>query len=219
MIDNANKIFTQVGIRFEFAAEPESVGTTNDWNLIRTIPVTNASGRVTWHNTTQFTNLVANYSARDCVKVYFLGALQGEKVNARKTQSGILVTRMAKDTTLAHELGHAVGLGDCYWYSKRQDRPLVFLSDLNDTVDHAFFLFTEKDWGLESGRGFYEKSDTRRVVMSRMLMHGVGMGERADIPNGVVFSLRRNAYYPQQTFYPRVGADHIVPNNSEVLSK
>jgi hypothetical protein len=126
---------------------------------------------------------------------------------------------MAKDTTLAHELGHAVGLGDCYWYSKRQNRPLVTLPDLNDTVGHAFFLFTENDWGLESGRGFYEKSDTRRVVMSRMLMHGVSMGERADIPNGVVFSLRRNAYSPQQTFYPRVGADHIAPNNSEVHSK
>ena len=75
------------------------------------------------------------------------------------------------------------------------------------------------NWGLESGHGFYEKSDTRRVVMSRMLMHGVSMGEKADIPNGVVFSLRRNAYSPQQTFYPHVGADHIAPNNSEVLSK
>ncbi len=219
MLDAANEIFAQVGIRFELAAEPESVGTTNDWNLIRTMPVTNASGRVTWHNTAQFTNLVANYTARDCVKVYFLGALKGENVNARKTSSGILLTRMAKDTTLAHELGHAVGLDDCYWYSKHQDRPLVFLSNLNDTVDHAFFLFTENDWGLESGRGFYEKSDTRRGVMSRMLMHGVRMGERADIPNGVVFSLRRNAYSPQQTFYPRVGANHIAPNNLEVHSK
>ena len=219
MIDTANEIFAQVGIRFELAAEPESVGTTNDWYLPQAVPITNANGRVVLQDTAQFTNLVANYTARDCVKVYFLGALKGENANALKTPSGILVTRMAKDTTLAHELGHAVGLGDCYWYSKRQDRPLVFLSDLNDTVDHAFFLFTEKDWGLESGRGFYEKSDTRRVVMSRMLMHGVGMGERADIPNGVVFSLRRNAYSPQQTFYPRVGADHIVPNNSEVLSK
>ena len=219
MIDTANEIFTQVGIRFELAAEPESVGTTNDWYLSQAVPITNANGRVSLQDTAQFTNLVANYTARDCVKVYFLGALKGENANALKTPSGILVTRMAKDTTLAHELGHAVGLGDCYWYSKRQDRPLVFLPDLNDTVDHGFFLFTENDGGLESGRGFYEKSDTRRVVMSRMLMHGFGTGERADIPNGVVFSLRRNAYSPQQTFYPRVGADHIAPNNSEVHSK
>ena len=219
MLDAANEIFAQVGIRFELAAEPESVGTTNDWYLPQAVPITNANGRVSLQDTAQFTNLVANYTARDCVKVYFLGALKGENANALKTPSGILVTRMAKDTTLAHELGHAVGLGDCYWYSKRQDRPLVFLSDLNDTVDHAFFLFSENDWGLESGRGFYEKSDTRRVVMSRMLMHGVGMGEKADIPNGVVFSLRRNAYSPQQTFYPHVGADHIAPNNSEVHSK
>jgi hypothetical protein len=112
-----------------------------------------------------------------------------------------------------------VGLDDCYWYSKRQDRPLVTLSDLNATVDQAFFFFTENDWGLESGRGFYEKSDTRRIVMSKLLMHGVGMGEKADIPNGVVFSLRRNATTPQRTFYPCVGAEHIAPNNSEVYSK
>ncbi|MBR0068399.1 MAG: hypothetical protein IJQ00_12445, partial [Kiritimatiellae bacterium] len=78
MIDTANEIFTQVGIRFELAANPESAGTTNDWNLLQAVPVTNANGSVMLQDTAQFTNLVANYTARDCVKVYFLGALQDE---------------------------------------------------------------------------------------------------------------------------------------------
>ncbi|MBR0068387.1 MAG: hypothetical protein IJQ00_12385, partial [Kiritimatiellae bacterium] len=78
MFDTANEIFTQVGIRFELAAEPESVGTTNDWKLLQAVPVTNANGSVMLQDTAQFTNLVANYTARDCVKVYFLGALQDE---------------------------------------------------------------------------------------------------------------------------------------------
>ena len=55
--------------------------------------------------------------------------------------------------------------------------------------------------------------------MSRMLMHGFSMGERADIPNGVVLSLRRNAVSQQQTYYPRVGAGRIATDNSEVYSK
>ena len=219
MLDTANEIFTQVGVRFELAAPPESVGSTNDWNLLRTIQITNANGRVIWQDTAQFTNLVANYTARDCVKVYFLGTLQGENVNALKTPSGILVTRGAKETTLAHELGHATGLNDCYWYWKRQGRPVVYMEYRNDTVDRDFFFSSEYDWGTESGRGFYEKSDTRKNIMSKMLMHGVNTGIRADIPNGRVISLRRNAASPQQTSYPRVGADYVAPKISEVYSK
>jgi len=218
-LDTANEIFTQVGIRFELAAEPESVGTTNDWNLLRAIQVTNANGRVIWQDTAQFTNLVANYTARDCVKVYFLGTLQGEDVAARTTPSGVLMTRFATDITLAHELGHVMGLDDCYWYRRRKKRPTVYLDTADDTVDSVFFFFSERDLGLESGRGFYEKTDTRKVIMSKMLMYGVGKGAKSDIPNRELISLRRNATTPQQTFYPHVGADHINQHNSEVYSK
>ena len=181
--------------------------------------ITNANGSVTWQDTAQFTNLVANYTACDCVKVYFLGSLRGDKVAARTTRSGILLTKMATATTLAHELGHVMRLDDCYWYRKHDNRPIVYMSFANDTVDHAFFFFSERDWGLESGRGFYEKTDTRKVIMSKMLMYGVGKGAKSDIPNRVVISLRRNATTPQQTFYPHVGADHINQHNSEVYSK
>ena len=72
---------------------------------------------------------------------------------------------------------------------------------------------------MESGRGFYEQSDTRKVIMSKMLMHGFSSGKKADIPNGLIISLKRNAAFPQQTLYPHVGADHIAPLNSEVYSK
>ena len=82
----------------------------------------------------------------------------------------------------------------------------------NDTVDRDFFFSSEYDWG-------YEKSDTRKNIMSKMLMHGVNTGIRADIPNGRVISLRRNAASPQQTSYPRVGADYVAPKISEVYSK
>ena len=219
MLDTANEIFTQVGIRFELVATPASVGSTNDWNLLRAIQITNANGSVTWQDTAQFTNLVANYTAHDCVKVYFLGTLRGEDVAARTTPSGILMTRFATDITLAHELGHVMGLDDCYWYRRRKKCPTVYLDTADDTVDRVFFFFSERDWGLESGRGFYEKTDTRKVIMSKMLMYGVGKGAKSDIPNRVVISLRRNATTPQQTFYPHVGADHINQHNSEVYSR
>ena len=219
MFDNANGIFSQIGIHFELVGDTESVGSTNDWNLLWAVPVTNANGKVTLHDTAQFTNLVANHTACDCVKVYFLGSLKYDKVTARTTPSGILMTSLATEATLAHELGHVMGLNDCYWYRKRKNRPTVHLATADDTVDHAFFFFSERDWGLESGRGFYEKTDTQKVIMSKMLMYGVGKGTKADIPNRVVISLRRNATTPQQTFYPHVGADHIVPQNSEVYSR
>ena len=220
MLDTANRIFEQVGIKFGLAATPVNVGTTNDWNLLRAEQVTNANGKVTWRNTSQFTNLVSNYIAHDCIKVYFLGSLRREKgIDARKTSFGIIITKKAGETTLAHELGHALGLDDCYWFYKDEGRPVVRMSNADEPVDHAFFLFSERDWGEESGRGFYEKSDTRRFVMSKMLMHGFNMGTRADVPNNLVFSIRRKATSPQQTTYPRVGANHIVQQNSEVYSR
>ena len=220
MLDAANEIFTQVGIRFELVTAPESVGSTNDWNLLRAVPITNASGRVTWLNTPQFTSLVSNHTAHDCIKMYFLGSLKREDgITARKTSSGIIFTKKAGGTTIAHELGHVLGLDDCYWFYKSKGRPAVYMPYADATVDHAFFMFSENDWGQESGRGFYEKSDTRRSVMSKMLMHGFNMGTRADVPNNLVFSLRGKATSPQQTTYPRVGADYIVQHNLEVYSR
>ncbi len=220
MLDAANEIFTQVGIRFELVTAPESVGSTNDWNLLRAVPITNASGRVTWLNTPQFTSLVSNYTAHDCIKMYFLGSLKREDgITARKTLSGIIFTKKAEGTTIAHELGHVLGLDDCYWFYKSKGRPAVYMPYADATVDHAFFMFSENDWGQESGRGFYEKSDTRQSVMSKMLMHGFNMGTRADVPNNLVFSLRGKATSPQQTTYPRVGADYIVQQNLEVYSR
>ena len=152
--------------------------------------------------------------------MYFLGSLKREDgITARKTSSGIIITKKAGGTTIAHELGHVLGLDDCYWFYKSKGRPAVYMPYADATVDHAFFMFSENDWGQESGRGFYEKSDTRRSVMSKMLMHGFNMGTRADVPNNLVFSLRGKATSPQQTTYPRVGADYIVQQNLEVYSR
>ena len=220
MLDTANEIFTQVGIRFELAGGITSVGTTNEWNLLRAVHFTNANNSVTWRSSAQFSRLVENYTAHDCVKAYFLGTLKGEKgVLARTTAHGIVVTKLANVETLAHELGHVLALNDCYSFRKKNDEPAIFAPFAKDPVDSAFFMRTDRDWGQESGRGFYEAADTRMSVMQKMLMHGFRVGQRADIPDGVVIGIRRGATSSGQMAFPHVGAQYIAPLNSEVYSR
>ena len=131
------------------------------------------------------------------------------------------MSKLATSRTLAHELGHALGLDDCYafWQVKNQGR--IYVPHSDDPVDVMFFNGNEGDWGEESGRGFYGISDTKSKVMMSMLMHGSACNPdiRSDIPTQSVLSLVRFAKTPSETFTSQVGERVIRKDNSEVYSR
>jgi hypothetical protein len=87
-------------------------------------------------------------------------------------------------------------------------------------VTSEFFANRIRDWGVESGRGFYEMSDTMSAVMSRLLMFGEDViNESIDIPDGAVYSLKRKATSPLHTFFSSVGVDNMKTNITEVYSR
>jgi len=99
----------------------------------------------------------------------------------------------------------------------------------DEPIEKTFFDGIAGDWGEESGRGFYEVSDTRKDVMVKMLMHGcvfnalasvaVTVDERGDIPTKCVRSLKRHAKTPSDNFFSQVGEKSINEKDSEVYSR
>ena len=82
------------------------------------------------------------------------------------------------------------------------------------------FRLGARDWGRESGRGFYSPIDRRVEIGPRMLMYGFDTGpSHWDIPDGMVESLFGYGDNPFITVNARVGADHIKKTNAEVYTK
>ena len=100
---------------------------------------------------------------------------------------------------MAHEIGHALGLEDCY--SENDDvAPPVLVASGNDSIGVSFFSNAGRDWGPESGRGFYPADATIRSILSEFAMYGADIGDLLDIPSGAVYSLRKSARSPLQVF-------------------
>ena len=222
MLDKANEIYAQVGIRFELLGTPAYVGTTNDWNIVLGTNYVNRFGMKRWKYSSECRTLLDNYTAADCVEVYFIGSILYPKYYVAATPPyGVVVSKQASITTLAHELGHALGLEDCYVRFNRRDGMVASIIRADEPVDGGFFMFGACDWGMERGRGFYGKDDSKLVTMRIMLMHGTGTNERMDIPAGKVISLPHDARTELEfgTCNPKVGADHIKQENQEVYSR
>ena len=218
MLDTANEIFTQVGIEFEMAGQPTAVGTTNDWNLaLGRFVITN--GKLKLRCSSACVNLLNNYTASDCIELYFIGSIVfSSPCSAITTPYGIIIGKKdATTTVVAHELGHALGLDDCY---VRMNDGITSLPDVEAPVDGTFFIHGSRDWGSELGRGFYGLEDSKLSVAGRLLMHGISSNNRADIADGMILSLTRAMTNGiPGTFNAKVGAGHFKKTNAEVFSR
>ena len=79
-----------------------------------------------------------------------------------------------------------------------------------------------RDWGRESGRGFYGKSDTVSSIVFTLLMSGIPNGAYGlgfDIPDGEVKAVGADAAIAGSGEMIPVGATHIEPENRKVFSK
>ena len=218
MLDTANEIFTQVGIEFEMAGQPTAVGTTNDWNLaLGRFVITN--GKLKLRCSPACVNLLNNYTASDCIELYFIGSIVfSSPCSAITMPYGVIIGKKdATTTVVAHELGHALGLDDCY---VRMNDGITSLPDVEAPVDGTFFIHGSRDWGSELGRGFYGLEDSKLSVAGRLLMHGISSNNRADIADGMILSLTRAMTNGiPGTFNAKVGAGHFKKTNAEVFSR
>ena len=211
MLDTANEIFTQVGIRFELIGAPENVGRTNDWILASVDIYTNSVGKGCRTKTAsrQAAALFNEYEAAEGVTMYFVGAITNSNAVGFRSGSNIVIGKESPKAGLAHELGHFLGLKDIYYVKVgvyNGEPALIRLNIRNDPVSFETFRPGTGDWGDETGRGFYERDDTLASVIDRLLMHGIKkLTDVGDIPDNQVYGISKD----DQKGFQNVGASNF----------
>ena len=213
-IERANEIFTQVGITFVLQQPIQHhVSTSAHWRFPCSKEITCADGTRKTVCSDQLMALLDHYRTGNCIELYFVGEFTDQNYAGLYTSSGIAITQKAVDSTVAHELGHALGWEDCYSETE-QGTPLegglVLLG-----ANH--FLPFKEDWGDETGRGFYEREDTLFRIHPCLLMYGIASTNRFDIPFSSIYGLKSLKIY--QPGYVKVGAGFIKPTNQEIYTK
>ena len=229
-LHEANYIFQQVGIRFERQGEITTVPNSSDkWN-IKTDWIEHywdwSSGwprrKERFMMSQQPRQLYDHHQGNDCVEVYYLGSISSAwnpNTVANHNEGGVLISRGAEVTTLAHELGHVLGLWDCF--AAANNGKGVPMSNHDNCLSGGCFA-SAKDWGAETGRGFYGKTDTVSSAIYRLLMTGFPNGAYGlgmDIPDGMVKAVRVDIGTAGEGEFLPVGAQQIEPDNGKVFSK
>ncbi len=209
-VQYANMILGQVGIQCELEGEISTVpNSRSKWEIAMT---GNQAG-----------DLFRHYAGHDCVEVYYLGRIKNDLIRdtaAFHGTGGIVISKTACQVTLAHELGHALGLQDCYVAASRGHG--LLMANWNSVVTSALFPSKHRDWGLESGCGFYERADSVSNTICRLLMSGIpyaALGFGCDIPAGRVVGMGGEAESAEDARPVKVGAQDIEPDDRKVFSK
>ena len=215
-ITTANEVFTQVGIRFNLLGIEHGVGSSMDWVVPDKETITGANGVRYRVLSTQAKTLFANSPTNTPeIAVFFTGSIKGRRdVRAFRHRKWIVVGHEASMLITAHELGHVLGLDDCYTRTRLGE--LIAGGTL--PVHHGDFEVSGQDWWLESGRGFYSLGDEVEIVAEKMLMFGLDTSG-CDIPGLWFKSLRRGTLFEDDTVEAPVGAMYIKRNPEEVYSR
>ena len=206
----ANAIFTQLGITFNIV-ETRQLQDSSYWHLQYKEPYPTDDGGTRLDLSRQLLRLTDTYTRQDCIEVYFIGDLLNSRTIGVRTDFGVIITKAATSQTLAHELAHVLGLADCYEKSNGQ-----LIDHGNEPVTKERFKHYDRDWGRESGRGFYEKDDTLVKIIQSYLMNGISMSGRIDIPHGAVHAWAKKDQNVKDFIH--VGARYLKPS-WEVYSK
>ena len=216
-IDFANLVFAQVGVVFCLTNITHNVGTSADWDFVCSEMVKDDAGNDVEVLNDQAKSLLDTYSAGDCIEIYYTGDIRGcsdaPHVPTRAFQSkrGILIGSKVRMRDVVHELGHALGLDDCY-----VEFSDAVLQGRQNAITSLQFQNGNIDWGRETERGFYERNDTVEATVMSLLMYGNSGDYGVDIPFGKVKALPEGG---QQAIYIAVGANDVSTNESEVYSQ
>ena len=178
----------------------------------------------------QSRSLVQAHNVSGCINVYFVGDIRkgagdNDRPNGFSLPSCVLVKSGSSEQTLAHEFGHMLGLSDCYdHYSFSEGDgggPPLQVENPDLPISKARFRSRPRDWGDETGCGFYASSDTYRRILWQFLMFGetIVYNNSFDIPDGAVECINNNNRSELCIGAGEIGATSINPTNEGVYAK
>ena len=175
----------------------------------------------------QVRSLVQAHNVSGCINIYFVGDIRkgagGDgSPNGFRLPGCVFLKSDSADLTLAHELGHMLGLWDCYdRYKFPDDEDPLEVSDADLPISASRFQSRPRDWGAETGRGFYASTDTYRSVLLQFLMFGeeIEYHYNFDIPDGAVECINNNNRSELSIGASEIGATSIKTTNEGVYAK
>ena len=219
-ISAANSVYSQIGVRFNLQEiAMEGVGTSSDWVLQRSQVVTNGNRKIVVLSN-QAARLFDHHKLRDCIELYFVGHIIPSRVLAFHHPYGVAISREGGEKlfAVAHEIGHALGLEDCYALNKVD----VMIGRGSMPVQRGMFSTEGPDWGDETSHGFYGLTDSLELMLQSMLMCGNLYGGKVgvDIPDDWIESLGAFTRSPDQTTHAAVGARTVESKtDAEIYSR
>ena len=195
MVSQANDIYAQVGVTIDLV---EPIVMTN---IPAAYNVDLGDDLAEYWSCERLCNLAINTDGLEC---YFVNEIIKDDMEESTNiwtmgvngSYGMVLTKHANGTALAHEIGHAFGLSDIYKdntaYINEMLNPLKI--DENEMV-RAEFLSGDWSYGCigrgEGGCGFYKKGLKMTVVIDRLLMNGLvdGSSEMKDMTAGNVYGV------------------------------
>ena len=178
----------------------------------------------------QVRSLIQASNVSGCINMYFVGSIRRKAAdkdgpNGFRLPGCVFVKSESPDLTLAHELGHALGLWDCYDTYKASeedsDEDPLKVPDAKLPISSVRFQSRPHDWGRETGRGFYASTDTYESILQQFLMYGEEIENHYnfDIPDGAVDCLNNNHHQDVSRGFGKIGAQNVNPTSEGVCAK
>ena len=225
-VQSANLAFSQVGIRFNLLGVETLPNSSEYWNIVAHERVGLWPLRRTVVSS-QVRSLTQAHNVSGCINIYFVGDIRkgaGEDggSNGFRLPGCVFVKSESPDLTLAHEFGHMLGLWDCYdRYKFPDDEDPLVVPDADLPISASRFQSRPRDWGGETGRGFYSSADTYRSVILQFIMLGeeIRYHDNFDIPDGAVKCLNNNNHQEVSLGFGEIGAINLKQTNEGVYAK
>ena len=225
-VQAANLAFSQVGIRFNLLEIEMLPNSSEYWNIVAHERVGMWPLRRTVVSS-QVRSLSQAHNVSGCINIYFVGDIRkgaGEDggPNGFRLPGCVFVKSESPDLTLAHEFGHMLGLWDCYdRYKFPDDEDPLVVPDADLPISASRFQSRPRDWGDETGRGFYSSADTYRSVILQFLMLGeeIRYHNNFDIPDGAVECINNNNHQEVSLGFGEIGAINLKQTTEGVYAK